>query len=97
MRFSLLASGSITPLARNTPQNVATKAAEMPWPSNSGWSRWPRVAIRPITAPMMPNVGAKIPYAMHQSAATLCRAFIVRMSVRITSATASGSLPSIAS
>ena len=34
---------------------------------------------------------------MHQSAATLWRAFSVRISVRITSATESGSLPSIAS
>ena len=58
IRFILAESGSITPLAMYTPQNVATNAEPMPAPSSSGLSRWASVAIRPMTAPMMPNVGA---------------------------------------
>ena len=69
--FSLLANGSQMPLARNTPQNVATNAPAMPSPTFSGCDSCAIVAIRPNTAPMMPKVGAKMPACVHQAAPIL--------------------------
>ena len=56
--FSLFDQGRKMPLARNTPQNVATNAPAMPSPTSSGCDSLLIVAVRPNTAPMIPNVGA---------------------------------------
>ena len=45
-------------LARPTAISVAMNATWMPAPSFSGSERWAMTAIRPMTAPRMPNVGA---------------------------------------
>ena len=76
--FSLFANGSQMPLARNTPQNVATNAPAMPSPTFSGCDSCAIVAISPNTAPMMPKVGAKTPACVHQPWPILCRSFIAR-------------------
>ncbi len=58
MRRMRVPIGSHTTLADRMPQRVATNAAAIEWPSDSGSERFSSTCTREMTVPMMPMVGA---------------------------------------
>ena len=93
--FSLLAMGKYTTYAVKIPRIVATKAAAIAWPNLLTSFKLPSAAIRPITAPSTPRVGAYRPACSSIARPSAWRSCITASSASKTSPTNSGSMPSM--